>query len=219
MKGVIFNLLERTTSERHGELFWERVLEEAGASGAYTSLGNYETEELVRIVTAIAAGTGTDADSVVRQFGRDAIPIFSRLYPQFFSPHTELIPFLLTLNEIIHPEVRKLYPDAEVPHFSYESSDEDLLIMGYASGRGLCALGEDRTDSVEVVELDDDRGPGHGGGNTGTARDRKCRDTRTGLSQQSVAMTVIGAGELQDQVPTGRCARNAERAHDCLCPG
>lgn len=142
MKGVIFNLLERTTSERHGELFWERVLEEAGASGAYTSLGNYETEELVRIVTAIAAGTGTDADSVVRQFGRDAIPIFSRLYPQFFSPHTELIPFLLTLNEIIHPEVRKLYPDAEVPHFSYESSDEDLLIMGYASGRGLCALGE-----------------------------------------------------------------------------
>ena len=142
MKGVVFNLLEQTVSDRHGEAVWDLMVERSGASGAYTSLGNYETGELLGMVAVAAEELDADPDDVVRTFGRDAIPLFAQSYPQFFEPHAQLIPFLLTLNDIIHPEVRKLYPDAVVPVFSYESSDEDLLVMGYVSERGLCSFGE-----------------------------------------------------------------------------
>ena len=48
----------------------------------------------------------------------------------------------MTLNAIIHPEVRKLYPGADVPEFSFDASTEDLLVMGYRSRRRLCGFAE-----------------------------------------------------------------------------
>ena len=46
--------------------------------------------------------------------------------------------------------------------------------------------------------------------------DRLRRDARAGLDEQAVRVAVVGAGELDDQVATGRRARQAERAHDRL---
>jgi hypothetical protein len=80
-------------------------------------------------------------DDVVRWFGRRALPLLAERYPQFFDPHESTRPFLLTLNDIIHPEVRKIYPGAGVPVFDYDASSEDVLVMGYSSERKLCALG------------------------------------------------------------------------------
>jgi hypothetical protein len=50
--------------------------------------------------------------------------------------------FLLTLNDIIHPEVRKLYPGAQAPDFTFSSSDDGALLIGYDSSRRLCELAE-----------------------------------------------------------------------------
>ena len=83
----------------------------------------------------------TETDNVVvRWFGRHALLLLSQSYPQLFVPHTSTRPFLLTLNDIIHPEVRKLYPGADVPEFDYDTSDPQTLRMGYRSRRKLCAL-------------------------------------------------------------------------------
>lgn len=46
---------------------------------------------------------------------------------------------MLTLNDIIHPEVRKIYPGADVPVFEFDSSG-DALIMRYKSPRRMCAF-------------------------------------------------------------------------------
>jgi hypothetical protein len=142
MKGIVLNLLERTIVEEHGEALWDEMIERSGAPGAYTTLGDYPAEELAVLAAAAGERLGLDPDEVVRRFGRSAIPYFHESYPELFAPHRELIPFLLTLNEIIHPEVRKLYPDALVPVFSYDRSDEHRLLMGYVSPRRLCSLGE-----------------------------------------------------------------------------
>jgi predicted hydrocarbon binding protein len=39
------------------------------------------------------------------------------------------------------PEVRKLYPGADVPEFDFELRDE-VLMMGYRSSRRLCSFAE-----------------------------------------------------------------------------
>src|SRR5580658_3797580 len=66
--------------------------------------------------------------------------VLAAKYPKFFRAHKSTQTFLLTLNDIIHPEVRKLYPGADVPVFDFDTSSEDVLLMSYRSQKKLCAL-------------------------------------------------------------------------------
>ncbi|MBA2353710.1 MAG: heme NO-binding domain-containing protein [Acidobacteria bacterium] len=142
MKGIVFNLLEEVVSRRYGDDTWDQLLDAAGLDGAYTSLGNYPDAQLFALVAAASTALDVPAHAVVRWFGREAIPLMAQKYPVFFDRHTQTRPFLTTLNSIIHPEVRKLYPGADVPDFVMDSSSPDLLRMDYMSARKLCAFAE-----------------------------------------------------------------------------
>jgi hypothetical protein len=142
MKGIVFNLLEEIVSRDYGEDTWDALLEAAGLDGAYTSLGSYSDEDLMGLVGAAAVTLDTPADEIVRWFGRSALPLFADRYPQFFEPHQSTRSFVLTLNQVIHPEVRKLYPGADVPEFDFDTSSQEVLVMGYASPRKMCAFAE-----------------------------------------------------------------------------
>ncbi|MGH7899350.1 MAG: heme NO-binding domain-containing protein [Candidatus Binatia bacterium] len=142
MKGIVFNLLEEVVRREHGEDVWDRLLEAAHLDGVYTSLGNYHDEELLKLVEVASAALHIPADAVVRWFGRSALPLLAEKYPAFFKPHESTRSFLLTLNTIIHPEVRRIYPGADVPIFDFDSSASEVLVLGYSSRRKLCAFGE-----------------------------------------------------------------------------
>jgi hypothetical protein len=129
MKGIVFNLLAELVQQQYGEDIWDDLLEKAQIEGSFTSLGSYPYEDLRRLVSAASSKLGMPKDEVLRWFGRNAIPLLAARYPKFFEPHASTRPFLLTLNEIIHPEVRKIYPGAHVPEFDYDTSVEGLLIM------------------------------------------------------------------------------------------
>jgi hypothetical protein len=141
MKGLVFNLLADLVQREHGENTWDALLEAAGATGAYTSLGNYPDAEMMKLVDAAASALNVPPDEVLRWFGRTVLPVLAQQFPQFFQPHRNTRSFLLTLNEVIHPEVRKLYPGADAPHFDYDTSSENTLVMGYVSTRQLCGFG------------------------------------------------------------------------------
>ncbi|QOY92830.1 heme NO-binding domain-containing protein [Massilia sp. UMI-21] len=142
MKGIVFNLMEEAVSAEFGEETWDRLLDEAGLDGAYTSLGSYDDAEVVRLVEVASRILGIAPQDVLRWFGQRAMPLLVARYPQFFAPHASTRAFLLTLNSLIHPEVRKLYPGATPPVFDFDTSDSDTLVIGYNSARRLCALAE-----------------------------------------------------------------------------
>jgi hypothetical protein len=142
MKGIIFNLLEEVVTRAHGVETWDHLLAQAGVDGAYTSLGNYPDEDLFKLVGAASAALDQPPNAVVRWFGVQALPLLAQKYPDFFDPHRSTRPFLLTLNAIIHPEVRKLYPGATPPVFDFDTTSPDVLVMDYTSKRKLCALAE-----------------------------------------------------------------------------
>ncbi len=142
MKGIVFNLLEEIVVREHGDETWDALLEAAGAGGAYTSLGNYPDAELMGLVAAASQALALPAVDVVRWYGRSALPLLAERYPAFFAPHRDVRAFALTLNEIIHPEVRKLYPGAKTPVFAFDASDPDRLVLDYRSERRLCAFAE-----------------------------------------------------------------------------
>jgi Haem-NO-binding len=142
MKGIIFNLLEDVVTNHYGADTWDNLLQAAQLDGVYTSLGHYPDEQLVALVGAASVALKLPPDVIVRWFGQEAIPLLAKKYPGFFQKYTATRPFILTLNGIIHPEVRKLYPGADVPDFDMDSSSPDVLVLGYHSKRKLCALAE-----------------------------------------------------------------------------
>jgi hypothetical protein len=141
MKGIIFNLLEEIVRENYGEDTWDALLEDAQLNGVYTSLGNYPDADLGGLVAAASAALNIPPDDVVRWVGQEALPRMALRFPDFFTPHSSAGSFVLTLNNIIHPEVRKLYPGADVPEFDFDTTG-DFLVMYYRSARRMCAFAQ-----------------------------------------------------------------------------
>ena len=142
MKGIVFNLLEQVVTAEHGEDAWDRVLDGAGLEGAYTAVGSYPDEQFLSLVAAASQETKTEPDVLVRWFGAQAMPLFAARYPAFFEGHTSARSFVLTLNNVIHPEVRKLFPGADVPNFEFATPEEGTVELGYISPRKLCSFAE-----------------------------------------------------------------------------
>jgi Haem-NO-binding len=140
MKGVVFNILAEITQQEFGEDVWDELLEKAGLSGSYTAVGSYDDAELFKLVEVAAETMHQSATTVVEWFGQKALPLFAERYPQFFAGHTSTRSFLLSLNDIIHPEVVKLYPGAETPEFGFDAATPNVLRMEYRSRRRLCAF-------------------------------------------------------------------------------
>jgi hypothetical protein len=159
VKGILFNVAQEVVVTAFGEDTWDQLLEDAGADGAYTSLGSYPDAEFLALVAAAEQVLGISDRDVVRFIGERAIPLLVDRYPGFFEGHTSARDFVLTLNQIIHPEVMKLYPGAEVPDFDFSDGDDGELVIGYRSSRRLCALAEgflrgSATHYGETVRID-----------------------------------------------------------------
>lgn len=140
MKGVIFNLLEDAVVANFGPDTWDDLLDDAGCEGAYTSLGNYSDEEVAALVKAAAARLKMSEADVLRWFGEQAMPLLKTRYPAFFTPHTSSRSFVLSVNNMIHPEVRKLYSGAKCPFFHFRETASGAITMSYDSSRKLCDL-------------------------------------------------------------------------------
>lgn len=128
--------------KEHGEKMWPALLDAAQLEGIYTSLGNYPDDDFTKLVGAASAALQLSPNEIVRWLGVQAMPLFANKYPKFFQPHTTTLSFVLTVNSIVHPEVRKLYPGAYVPEFDFEVPAPNQLTMRYRSMRRLCALAE-----------------------------------------------------------------------------
>jgi hypothetical protein len=142
MKGIIFNLLEEVVTSNHGEDTWDELLSATSLDGAYTSLGSYPDEQIQELVTAASRKLDLTSFEVLRWFGQQAIPLLFHRYPGFFGSQASTRLFVLSVNSIIHPEVRKVYPGADVPTFEFRDTPDGGLMMGYLSPRRLCALAQ-----------------------------------------------------------------------------
>ncbi|MCY0854136.1 heme NO-binding domain-containing protein [Cupriavidus sp. D39] len=142
MKGIVFNLLEEVVIRHHGEDAWDSLLEGADLDGAYTSLGSYPDDDIYKLVGVAAQTLDMTPFATLRWFGREAMPLLASRYPTYFCAHTTTRPFVLSVNSIIHPEVRKVYPGADVPTFGFREEPDGSLLMTYRSARRLCALAQ-----------------------------------------------------------------------------
>ncbi|RJG27293.1 heme NO-binding domain-containing protein [Massilia cavernae] len=144
MKGVIFVEFMELVESRMGLDMLDRIIGEADLpnDGAYTSVGTYDHAELVRMVTALSNATGVSTPQLILMFGEHLFTRFSVGYPALFVEAHNTFEFLERIDGVIHVEVRKLYPDAELPSLSCTRPAPGELELLYRSPRGFADLAE-----------------------------------------------------------------------------
>ncbi len=142
VKGVVFVELLKLADARVGEEVVDSVVAKCPLSsgGAYTAVGTYPASELDTLVGALSDATGTSVDALQRQFGHWMLRRFVATYPSFFESRSDAFDMLESIETEVHVEVRKLYPDSELPTFETERLEGDVLKMTYKSPRRMIAF-------------------------------------------------------------------------------
>jgi len=137
MKGIVFTEFLELVEERFGLEVADRILEasELPSGGVYTSVGTYDHNELVQLVMQLSTVTDVAIPDLLHTFGEYLFGRFVFAYPQFFEGVHSAFRFLMQIENHIHVEVRKLYPEAELPRFECHSPAPDRLEMTYRSPR------------------------------------------------------------------------------------
>jgi Haem-NO-binding len=144
MKGIVFTeFLEMVEGKFSPELA-DRIIEQAelASGGVYTTVGTYDHVEMIRLVTCLSKETGVSTTDLMRFFGEYMFGRFFVLYPKYFEGIDSSFGFLAKIEDYIHVEVRKLYPEAELPTFGCDTSQLGSLRLTYRSTRPFAPLAE-----------------------------------------------------------------------------
>ena len=137
MKGIVFTELMDMVEETFGYEMVDQMLDacELESNGAYTAVGTYKFEEMQSLLTFLSTNSGLSIGQLMQAFGRYLFNTFQKNYGVFFAGVPDSFTFLESIEDYIHVEVLKLYPDAELPRFSTERVGDKQLIMEYHSER------------------------------------------------------------------------------------
>lgn len=150
MKGIVFceflEMVDSTFSPEMTETLIDKC--DLPSGGAYTAVGTYNHDEIITLVGALSKETGAPVPDLVKAFGVHLFGRFLVLYPDFFDGVNDIYDFLESVDAKIHVDVRKLYPDAELPKIECERPSDAEMILNYESGRAMGDLAEGLIESA-----------------------------------------------------------------------
>lgn len=145
MKGVVFTEFLEMVESRFGFDTVDDILDTAAppSGGVYAATGTYPHEELVALVVALSKKSQIPIPDLLKAYGQHLFARLAASYPMFTAASPDAFSFLQTIDKHIHVEVRKIYPDAELPRFVTRLSPDRLeLQMEYRSPRRFDDLAE-----------------------------------------------------------------------------
>lgn len=144
MKGVVFTELLEMAEARFSLAVVDKMITKAApaSGGHYTSVGTYPTEELVALLAELSAQTGVAVPVLLKEFGGHLLRRFVQGHPAFFQSAPTAFALLSSVEGYIHVEVKKLYPDAELPSILCVADGPNKLVVTYRSPRRMADLAE-----------------------------------------------------------------------------
>ncbi len=137
MKGMVFTEYIEFVEDTFGFETAQDMIEGADLKndGAYTGVGTYDSSELVAMVVKLSELTKTKIPDLLIAYGKHLFMRFTKLYPHFFPEEITIFSFINKIDNYIHVEVQKLYPDAELPTVETIAMSEDKMEIVYSSNR------------------------------------------------------------------------------------
>jgi Haem-NO-binding len=142
MKGIVFTEFLEMVETKFGYNTVDTILtmQPLASEGIYTSVGTYPHEEMVTLVVNLHNQTQIPIDTLLETFGEYLFNGLFKAYENRFSGLNNAFDMLASVEHYIHVEVKKLYPDAELPTFVIEEHTPNKLVMLYQSERRMAAL-------------------------------------------------------------------------------
>jgi hypothetical protein len=137
MKGIIFTEFLELVEEQFGLEVLDEVLTMSEDEGIYTSVGSYDHKKLVKLIVNLSKKTGIEPSTLQTVFGRTVFKTLLSSLPDdaSVSQSKTTFQFIHHVENYIHVEVKKLYPDASPPRFVFISESESEMLMDYHSAR------------------------------------------------------------------------------------
>lgn len=144
MKGIVFTEFLDMVEQKFGYEIVDQIIEDSdlASDGVYTSIGTYPHSEVVALLMNLSDKVKIDPGVLLKEFGKYLFDTFLASYPQFFTSVDNSFAFLQSIDNHIHVEVLKLYPDATLPKFLSHETEDGSMIMTYKSERKMAALAE-----------------------------------------------------------------------------
>ena len=140
MQGTIFTSFSDMVIEKMGMECWNNLLNKTSpeSNGVYTAGAQYADTELIAMVKELSQQSGIEVDKLLDSFGEYMFETLYQNSPTDLSSITNLKEFILSIDSVIHSEVKRLHPSAYLPKFKYVKINEDTLELLYFSKRKLC---------------------------------------------------------------------------------
>lgn len=150
MKGIIFNIAEGFITDTFGEDSLEDIIANSDleTTEPFVGPGTYPDSDLIEIVKKSSEKFDMTVDEFMKELGCYTFDKLAERFPNFVEPYNHPKPFLKTVENVIHVEVRKLYQDTRLPTFQYAEPSDKELIITYYSERKFYALMEGLIEGV-----------------------------------------------------------------------
>jgi len=144
MKGIIFTEFLDLVEQKFGLAMVDEIITKSNlkSEGVYTAIGTYEFSEMVELITNLSNLTQISTDDLLLVYAEHLFAVLINTYPNLVSHYKNPMDLLASIENHIHVEVRKIYPDAQLPTFETISRTEDKMEMIYKSNRALYMLGK-----------------------------------------------------------------------------
>ena len=117
LKGIVFTEFLDLVDDRFGWEVTESIIEKSKSNlstgGAYTSIGTYPYSEIFILITNLSLHAKVSISKLMKAFGQHLFKRFATNYAVFFENIEDTFTFLKSVDNHIHVEVKKLYPEAE----------------------------------------------------------------------------------------------------------
>ncbi|WP_394420889.1 heme NO-binding domain-containing protein [Tenacibaculum mesophilum] len=143
MKGIVFTEFLDLVEEKFGLEMVDKIISqsELESDGIYTSIGTYSFSEMLQLLENLSSNTGVSIDDLLLIYAEHFFNVLKESYSGLLESFNDPIEMLSSIENHIHVEVRKIYPDAELPTFIVESRTDTSLVMIYKSNRAMHHFG------------------------------------------------------------------------------
>ncbi|OEK08148.1 hypothetical protein A8C32_01415 [Flavivirga aquatica] len=143
MKGIVFTEFLDLVEDKFGLEMVDKIINESNleSEGIYTSVGTYKFSEMLQLLQHLSANTNITIDDLLLVYAEHFFNVLKDSYPGLLASYKDPIEMLASIENHIHVEVRKIYPDAELPTFEILEKEEHSLIMIYKSSRAMHHFG------------------------------------------------------------------------------
>lgn len=144
MKGLIFTEFLEMVNDVFSAEMVENIIDASNLpnQGAYTNIGTYDYQELIRLVQNLSLATNTSVSELEITYGKYLFKKLLNHYYQLVSSTQSTLEFLQQVDRHIHVEVLKLYPEAELPRFECNMVNPACMTMEYRSNHPFADLAE-----------------------------------------------------------------------------